>query len=36
MTAMRKTLIDEIVIDHRIDIINHLYFMLLEIQELDP
>lgn len=36
MTAMKKTLIDKIVIDHRIDIINHLYFMLLEIQELDP
>lgn len=36
MTAMTKNLADKIVINHRTDLINHLYFMLLEIQELDP
>ena len=36
MTAMRKELVDKIIIDHRTDLFNHPYFMLLEIQELDP
>lgn len=36
MTAVRKNLVDKIVIDHRTDLINHPYFMLLEIRELDP
>ncbi len=36
MTAVRRTLVDKIVVDHRTDLINHPYFMLLEIQELDP
>lgn len=36
MTAVRKDLIDKIMIDHRTNLVNHLYFMLLEIWELDP
>lgn len=36
MTAMRKNLIDKIVIDHRTDLVNHPYFILLEIRELNP
>lgn len=36
MTAVRKNLTDKIVVDHRTDLINHPYFMLLEIRELDP
>ncbi len=36
MTAVRKTLVDKIMVDHRTDLINHPYFMLLEIQKLDP
>lgn len=36
MTAGRRTLVDKIVVDHRTDLINHPYFMMLEIQELDP
>ena len=36
MTAVRKKLVDKIMIDHRMDLVNHLYFMLLEIRELDP
>lgn len=35
MTIVRKNLIDKIMVDHRIDLVNHLYFMLLEIQKLD-
>ncbi len=31
MTAVRRTLVDKIVVDHRTDLINHPYFMLLEI-----
>lgn len=36
MTAIRKELTDKIVIEHRTDLINHPYVMLLEICELDP
>ena len=36
MTTVRKNLVDKIVVDHRMDLVNHLYFMLLELQELDP
>ena len=36
MTAMRKNLVDKIMVDHRTDLVNHPYFMLLEIHELDP
>ena len=35
MTAVRKNLVDKIVVDHRTDLVNHPYFMLLELQELD-
>ena len=35
MTAIRKDLVDKIVVDHRTDLIDHPYFMLLEICELD-
>lgn len=35
MTAMRKKLIDKIVIDHKTDLLNHSYFMLLEIWRLN-
>lgn len=33
--AVRKELINKIVVDHRTNLVNHLYFMLLEIWELD-
>ena len=36
MTAVRKDFVDKIVVDHRTDLLNHPYFMLLEIRELDP
>ena len=36
MTAVKEDLGDKIVVDHRTDLINHPYFMLLEIRELDP
>lgn len=36
MTAVRKDLVYKIVIDHRTDLVNHPYFMLLEIRELNP
>ena len=35
MTAVRNNLADKIVVDHRMDLIKHHYFMLIEIQELD-
>ena len=31
MTVVRKNLADKIIVDHRTDIINHLYFLLIEI-----
>lgn len=34
--VVKKKLMDKIVVDHRINLINHAYFMLLEIWELDP
>lgn len=36
MIIVRKNLVDKIVVDYKIDLVNHLYFMLLEIQRLDP
>ena len=36
MTAVRKNLVDKIVMDHKTNLINHLYFILLEIRKLDP
>ena len=35
MMAVRKELVDKIVVDHKTDLVNHPYFLLLEIQELD-
>ncbi len=35
MSAVRKDLTDKIVVEHRTDLINHPYFMLLEIRELE-
>lgn len=35
MMAIRKNLMDKIVINHRTDLGNHLYFILLEIRELN-
>ena len=32
---MKKELIDKIVVDHKIDLVNDLYSILLEIRELD-
>ena len=31
MTAVRKELVDKIIIDYRTNLVNHPYFMLLEI-----
>lgn len=36
MTAVKKELINKIVVDLKTDLVNHLYFMLLEISEFDP
>ena len=36
MIAIKKDLVDKIVVDHRTDLISHPCFMLLEIRELDP
>ncbi len=36
MTAVREELTDKIVVEHKTDLINHPYVMLLEICELDP
>lgn len=35
MMAIRKDLIDKIVVENRINLVNHPYFILLEIWELD-
>lgn len=35
MMVMKKELVDKIEIDHKTDLINHPYFMLLKTQELD-
>lgn len=35
MTAVRKDLLDKIVIEHRTDLVNHPYFIFLEIRDLD-
>ena len=35
MTAVRKDLLNKIVIEHRTDLVNHPYFILFEIQDLD-
>ncbi len=36
ITTVRNNIVDKIVIDYRTDLIKHPYFMLLEIQKLDP
>ena len=35
MTAVRKDLLDKIAVEHRTDLVNHPYFILLEIRDLD-
>lgn len=35
MTVVRRDLLDKIIVEHRIDLINYLYFMLFKIQDLD-
>lgn len=35
ITVVKRVLVDKIVVDHRTDLINHPYFILLEIQEID-
>lgn len=35
MTAVEKDLGDKIMVDHKTDLIYHLYFLLLKIRELD-
>lgn len=35
VTAIRKDLTDKLVVENRTDLVNHLYFILLEIWELD-
>lgn len=35
MTAVKKDLVDKVVVDHRMDLIDHLYFMLLEVCKID-
>ena len=35
MTAVRKDLLSKIIVEHRTDLINHPYFMLLEIRDLN-
>ena len=36
MTVIKKKLMDKIMVNHKIDLVNHLYLILLEIQKLDP
>ncbi len=36
MIGVRKDLLDKFLVDHRTDLINHLYIILLEIHEFDP
>lgn len=35
MIAVRKDLLDKIVVEHRTDLVNHPYFILLEIRDLN-
>lgn len=35
MTAVKKDLVEKVVVDHRTDFADHPYFMLLEVCELD-
>ena len=35
ITVVRRNLVDKIVIEHKTDLVNHPYFMLLEIWDLD-
>lgn len=35
MIIVKKTLVDKIMVTYQIEFINYLYFMLLEIQDLD-
>ena len=36
MTAVKKNLINKIIVDHKTDLVNYPYSILLEIRELDP
>lgn len=35
MTAVRKDLLDKIIVKYKTDLVNHHYFILVEIQDLD-
>lgn len=35
MTAVKRDLLNKIIVEHRTDLVNHPYFMLLEIRDLD-
>ena len=35
VTVVRKDLLDKIVVEHRTDLVNHPYFVFLEIRDLD-
>ena len=35
MTAVKKDLLDKIVVEHRTELVNHLYITLLKIQNVD-
>ena len=35
MTAVRKNLLDKIIVKHRTDLINHSYFIFLKVRDLD-
>ena len=35
MTAIKKDVMNKAVIDHRTDLVNHPYFMVLEMPEID-
>ena len=36
MIALKKNLVNKIVIDYKTDLVNHPYFMLLKIRKLNP
>lgn len=35
MTAIKKNLLDKIIIEHKTDLVNHPYFILFKIRDLD-
>ncbi len=35
MTAVRRDLVNKIIVEHKTDLVNHPYFMLLEIRDLN-